>query len=90
MFKVGDIVLAIADNSEFVGEKKGQLFCITKFNQHHYKFETLVLIDIYGLDCCYYTTKFKKATKGQIQKFKREFIVNKLKGVHNYRLEKII
>ncbi len=79
-FKVGDIVLAIADNDEFVGERHGDLFKIREINDFYRHDETLRLTDIFQQCCCYYSYKFKKATKKETEKFKFDYMVNKLKG----------
>jgi len=86
-FKVGDIVLAIADNTEFVDDEKGKVFAVTRFYNSKLSKDIYDTIDIKSLWCeekikCYYTYKFKKINKYQIEKYKFKYIVNKLKGVH--------
>ncbi len=76
-FKVGDIVLAIADNSEFVEQEKGKLFRVTR---NPSQFFVIGVRSALGKSWFYYDHKFKKATKKQVDKFKFEWIVNKLKG----------
>jgi len=76
-FKVGDIVLAIADNSEFVEAEKGKLFRVTRLPSDHFVLEVKSAL---GQNWFYYEHKFKKATKKQVDKFKFDYMVNKLKG----------
>lgn len=84
-FKVGDIVLAIADNDEFVDDEKGKVFVVTRFYSQKLSKYRCDTIDIKSLwhDVkirCYYTYKFKKINKKQIEKYKFDWMVNKLKG----------
>ena len=75
-FKVGDIVLATADNKDFVDDEKGKLFRVIRPPVS----STTDVESTSGQSWCYYDWKFKKATKKQVNKFKFEWIVNKLKG----------
>ena len=75
-FKVGDIVVAIADNSEFVNNEQGNLFKVQRVNG--------TSLDLYSVKermWMYYAYKFRKATKEETEKFKFDYVVNKLKGV---------
>lgn len=85
-FKVGDIVLAIADNSEFVNAEHGKLFKVTKLLSANPEDPAIEIVPDYNFrrksPYSYYEYKFKKATKKEVTKFNFDWMVNKLKGVH--------
>lgn len=82
--KVGDIVLAIADNSEFVNREKGKLCEVIKIYSNNKQFSpTMDIKPLWGRRDirCYYIYKFKKPTKKESKESKFKYIVDKLKGV---------
>ncbi len=93
-FKVGDIVLATADNDEFLNKESRKLFIVIELLGNS---QPAIMIDspkhyngISGLPHSYYEYKFRKATRKEVKKFKFDYIVHKLKGGRTIELEKII
>ncbi len=78
-FKVGDIVLATADNSEFVEKESGLLFKVLRA-YYHSSYKYITVSNYIIPKHTYYEYKFRKATKKEIEKFNFNYIVNKLKG----------
>ena len=82
-FKVGDIVLAIADNREFVKDEKNKLFIVIELR--HLNQPAIIIDNCCGNHrytsnyCLYYEYKFRKATRTEVKKFKFDYMINKLK-----------
>ena len=83
-FKVGDIVLAIADNSEFVNHERGRLFKVINLLANDPENPAIEIIPDYSFrrtgPYSYFEYKFRGATKKETTKFNFDWMVNKLKG----------